>query len=269
MEDDAADTQSPAAPRARRSPRRAPPHLEPTNARTSPLPTAPAPATQRVGNSRTAIQVNLYGRLLGGGRNTGASPAAAANEEAPAAACPLPDLAAMERQRTVKRKPPEGARGRQKAIRTTKETVVPLERRLTEFPNECLKISAGKLFCLSCKEELPNLKERIKRHTSCAKHQDKKAEFQRASKANSQLFSDLADHFTTNSHESGVSDAMRPSTVLSALIACCCVMMLCRRVCLHQFTCSARGLSKGFSFPALHSAGSHTSGICLSGQGSL
>ncbi|KAL1518657.1 hypothetical protein AB1Y20_002945 [Prymnesium parvum] len=208
VEEDVPGRTQPPAPPARRSPRRTT-TFEATRAGASPR-VAPAPA-QRVGNSKTTIQVNLYGRLLGAGRNAGASPDAAAPApptlpvEAPAAASALPELAEMERQRKAKRKPPEGKRGRQKAIRTTKETVVPLERRLVEFPNECLKVSAGKLFCLPCKEELPNLKERIKRHTSCMKHQEKKAEFHRASKENDQLFSDLSEYFTGNSSESGAA----------------------------------------------------------------
>lgn len=82
----------------------------------------------------------------------------------------LPTLAAMERVRATKLKQELGPRGRQKAGRMTKETKVPLQKRVQQFPDETLKISNRKLFCECCREEMPNLKEGIKRHCESSKH---------------------------------------------------------------------------------------------------
>ena len=80
-----------------------------------------------------------------------------------------PELAGMERERQRKKKPPPvGDRGSAKGgIRQTPETGVGVEQRLREFPDQGLKISAGKIFCVPCKEVLPNLKHRVRESSPC------------------------------------------------------------------------------------------------------
>lgn len=116
----------------------------------------------------------------------------------------MPALAPLERERAKKRKLPEGPRGRNKAVRITKETTVSLDRRLFEFPKQGLKISAGKLFCLPCKEELPNLKESIKRHIGTGKHRKKLEKFNHSNDAELQMHNDLANYFDANPDAHGV-----------------------------------------------------------------
>ena len=70
----------------------------------------------------------------------------------------MPDLAAHERERVAKVKPPVGPRGRQVERRTTKETKVSCAERIRQFPGMGLKESASEILCLPCKESLPNIK---------------------------------------------------------------------------------------------------------------
>ncbi|KAL3926346.1 MAG: hypothetical protein SGPRY_003337, partial [Prymnesium sp.] len=151
--------------------------------RPSALPSAPALAALQ---ARTTVQVNLFGRSIGASSSMQQGSAASADAQLA--------LAALERACAPKREaPPKGDHGPAKAIpRSTKETDVPLEQRLEEFPEECLKVSGGKLFCPPCKEEWPNLKERIKRHVRCKKHLNHWASFERAKKKNADLINDVS-----------------------------------------------------------------------------
>jgi hypothetical protein len=107
--------------------------------------------------------------------------------------------------RAGKRKAPEGPRGRSKAVNVTKETKVSLAKRVEQFPDQGLKVSAGKIFCQPCKEELPNLKESIKRHIGSTKHQSKLDSFVKRSTSDNKLYRDLAVHFEEHDDEQGVS----------------------------------------------------------------
>lgn len=82
---------------------------------------------------------------------------------------------------------------------------MPLGQRLIEFPNESFKISGNKLFCHACKEELPNLKEGIKRHAACSKHKTKLNKHLKAIASNADLTIDLAEYFKNHRDEKGVS----------------------------------------------------------------
>lgn len=117
---------------------------------------------------------------------------------------PLPPLAPMERVRAPKQKLEAGPRGRQKAVKITKETKVPLQQRLKEFPNEFLKISNGVLFCTPCKMKLDNLKEQMKRHFETAKHVTNKEKFVKAGLATNDMRNDIAEHFEQNQDLHGV-----------------------------------------------------------------
>ncbi|KAK3287915.1 hypothetical protein CYMTET_4593 [Cymbomonas tetramitiformis] len=61
--------------------------------------------------------------------------------------------------------------------RTTKEPKIEPSKRITQFPNQCLRVSAGKLFCGCCKETLSLLKQSVKIHVLSAKHLGAKEKF--------------------------------------------------------------------------------------------
>lgn len=157
-------------------------------------------------SARASIQLNFFGRAAA------FAPSHAPHHPTPSAqagssgvsGCGV-SLSAHERQRAPKRKAPEGPRGRAKAARKTKESCIPIKTRLSEFPNEGFKLSAGKLFCQPCKEELVNLKEGIKRHVKSSKHKANLEKMQLADKAETSLSDDLANYFKENPDVNGVS----------------------------------------------------------------
>lgn len=114
-------------------------------------------------------------------------------------------MAEMERERAKKRKPPVGPRGRQKAVRVTAESKVPVAQRLVQFTNQGFKQSAGKLFCEPCREVLQNLKEGLKRHVKTAKHVDRLKAWCQDASASRRLGNDLGDYFAEHMNEQGVS----------------------------------------------------------------
>lgn len=110
----------------------------------------------------------------------------------------FPVLAEMERVRSKKRKAPEGPRGRSVGGRKTKETTVSIAQRLKEFPDQSLKESAGKIFCVACKEEQPNLKESLKRHVDSSKHKSRLVRLEQSSAHLTDLSHDLVEYFKSN-----------------------------------------------------------------------
>lgn len=111
------------------------------------------------------------------------------------------ELAEHERERAKKRKAPEGPRGRSKAARTSWEPKVKHDARLTEFPEQGLKISAGKLYCRPCAVTLPNIKSSIAHHVATNKHKVKLETFEKQLKADKDLRSELCDYYEANSDE--------------------------------------------------------------------
>ena len=61
-------------------------------------------------------------------------------------------------------------RGRQATERVTPESKVPLERRVTEFPDTSLAIVMGRLRCVCCKYDCPNIWSTISTHMKRPKH---------------------------------------------------------------------------------------------------
>lgn len=118
----------------------------------------------------------------------------------------MPELNELERVRAKKRKAPEGPRGRAKAGRTTKETSVSLKKRLEEFPDEGLVISAGELFCGPCKESISNLKEGMRRHFKTRKHMVNKSKMLAAKQSSRVWHNHLANYFANSSDEQGVRE---------------------------------------------------------------
>lgn len=155
------------------------------------------------------LLVNMFGRKQSTGssksRGEASTSAAPAPVAAPVPAASEPELAQHERQRQVKRKAPAGPRGRKKgAGRVTKETNIPLCERVKQFDEHGLKVSAGKLFCVPCKEELPNLKESIRRHIQSVKHRSKFKKLAERAVSNQDLHDDLAVYFEENKDQHGV-----------------------------------------------------------------
>ena len=79
-------------------------------------------------------------------------------------------MAAIERDRKEKQKPPVGKRGRHSAVRITSETNVSVPTRISQFPDQSLRDSAGKVFCGACMTVVPNLKSSISVHLETQKH---------------------------------------------------------------------------------------------------
>lgn len=191
-----------------------------------------------VARGNKTIQINLFGRAVP--RTHHAPPEANADNAAATAPAEaeVPDvagggryvereppmhipLAGIERVRATKRKAPEGPRGRSKAGRTSKETSISLQHRVdVDFKDTGLKVSGGKLFCGACKEELPNLKEAIKRHVNSAKHTKKFAALERAAASGKEIYNEIAEYFVQHPHEQGVScDAvLKSSAPLNAML---------------------------------------------------
>lgn len=115
----------------------------------------------------------------------------------------MPDLAAHERKRAANMKPPEGPRGRQVERRTTKETKVSCAERIRQFPGMGLKESAGQVYCVPCKELLPNIKSSIKGHVHRKKHMDTLAKYVEKNGDDEDVKELLSDHFKANPDESG------------------------------------------------------------------
>ena len=85
-----------------------------------------------------------------------------------------PQPAEIGRKRSIHRNyPPKGKRPSKGRGNFDPKTVTPAQR-VSEFRNECLCVSAGKLFCQACREELSTKRSVLKYHISSKKHQDRK-----------------------------------------------------------------------------------------------
>lgn len=85
---------------------------------------------------------------------------------------PIP--AEITRKRKLKTNPPPvGKRQCKGTVASDPKSVEP-KKRVREFPNEMLKVSAGTLFCEACREELGLKKSTIQNHVKSQKHVDSK-----------------------------------------------------------------------------------------------
>ncbi|KAK3236316.1 hypothetical protein CYMTET_53535 [Cymbomonas tetramitiformis] len=98
-----------------------------------------------------------------------------------------PALAAHERERAPSLKPPSGKKRAGGGVRITKEPKIEPSKRITEFSDQCLRISAGRLFCGCCKETLSLLKQSVKTHVLSAKHLGAKEKFVRRITENTKM----------------------------------------------------------------------------------
>ena len=117
----------------------------------------------------------------------------------------MPELASHERSRNVKQKAPVGKRSRQAAAHVTKQTSVSLRKRLQEFPNTGLTISAGKLFCLPCKIKLDNIKSSTADHVNRTKHKTNIDTFIKAQGADGLMKEQLTAYFKDHLDEKNSS----------------------------------------------------------------
>lgn len=82
-------------------------------------------------------------------------------------------------------------------------------QRVKEFDNEHLKVSAGKLFCSACREELSSKKSIVKNHVSSVKHSTGKERLQKSEKKTL----DIVDAFKTYDAEVHPSGETLPENV--------------------------------------------------------
>ena len=116
----------------------------------------------------------------------------------------MPDLAAHERERATKMKPPVGPRGRQLSPHTTKESKVSIAQRLREFPNLGLvEAPPGELFCRPCKTRVPNIKESIKDHVGRNKHKNMLQKYVARGGDDGEVKEFLVDYYHDHPDESG------------------------------------------------------------------
>lgn len=168
------------------------------------------PPSQSANRSRavrqTLVQMTISGERIAAPPEENVAARVEQEEELPrceagtsgsaAAASAVPTLAAIHRERSKKRQLPEEPRGPSKLGRFTKETKVTVIKRLSEFDDQGLTMSAGKLFCQACHEVQPNLKESIKRHLLTAKHIKNLENFKAKQEANQKVQDTLMQHFS-------------------------------------------------------------------------
>ena len=81
-----------------------------------------------------------------------------------------PQPSDLARSRQLKRNPPVGKKRHQPSKTSHDPKSVSLHQRLREFANENLTVSACKLFCMGCREELGLKVTVIKQHLKSKKH---------------------------------------------------------------------------------------------------
>ena len=88
----------------------------------------------------------------------------------------MPQMDAHERDRVLKQKKLSRLRGATRGTageHKTKETKVPIQKRVDENPKQSLKEAGGKLFCQCCHKTLQNLSGTIKIHVGSDDHKEK------------------------------------------------------------------------------------------------
>ncbi|KAK3274196.1 hypothetical protein CYMTET_17609 [Cymbomonas tetramitiformis] len=116
-----------------------------------------------------------------------------------------PALATNERNRVIRKKPPQGVRRAGGGHRASKEPSIEPAQRLREFPDQCLRISAGKLFCGCCKETLTVIKNSIKTHVVSAKHTRAKTAYFVQRDSDLEVKDALETYFTEHNDDSTAS----------------------------------------------------------------
>ncbi|KAK3238548.1 hypothetical protein CYMTET_51450 [Cymbomonas tetramitiformis] len=123
-----------------------------------------------------------------------------------------PALAAHERERAPVKKPPSGKKRAGGGVRITKEPKIKPSKRITQFPDQCLRVSAGRLFCGCCKESLSLLKQSVKTHVLSAKHLGAKEKFVLRRRDDEHVRDVLVEYF--KEHEDEVTANLDPEVHL-------------------------------------------------------
>ena len=90
-----------------------------------------------------------------------------------------PKASELSRKRKVQENPSKGKRRHlPRGSQTDPKSVTPSQR-VREFPTEQLTVSAGKLFCSACREELGLKRSVVQAHIKAAKHADGKKRLER------------------------------------------------------------------------------------------
>ena len=84
-----------------------------------------------------------------------------------------PQRSEISRKRSVKTNPPAGKCQCKGRSASDPKGVEP-RKRVQDFPNEMLKVSAGVLFCEACREELGLKKSIVQNHIRSKKHKKKR-----------------------------------------------------------------------------------------------
>ena len=93
--------------------------------------------------------------------------------------CPRPSELSRNRKVHCNPPPPKGKK-RSSGERGLNDPHVPPSKRVSEYPNEQLVVSAGRLFCRACREILSLKRRTVESHIKSAKHvESKKAVEQR------------------------------------------------------------------------------------------
>lgn len=120
----------------------------------------------------------------------------------------VPELAALERGRMIPQKRGTSSSGTSwgvLGIHKTASTKVPLDQRVSEFPDNALTVAAstrGKtLFCRCCKKELQNILGTIKTHISSERHKENLQRWVKRNKGDNQIATFLHEHFKQHPDE--------------------------------------------------------------------
>ena len=90
-----------------------------------------------------------------------------------------PTAADINRKRKIKsNSPPVGTRHCKGTTSSDPKSVEP-SKRVKDFPGECLNVSAGKLFCSACREELSLKRSTVTNHVRSQKHETSKKNLQK------------------------------------------------------------------------------------------
>jgi len=84
-----------------------------------------------------------------------------------------PDMSELSRKRKVMKNPPIGKKRAHSNCQSNPKGIKP-QQRVKEYPSEPFIVSAGKLFCQGCREELPLKKSSISYHIKSSKHSNGK-----------------------------------------------------------------------------------------------
>ena len=105
-----------------------------------------------------------------------------------------PTSAEISRKRkTSHNRPPKGKKRSKGSGRNNPKSVTP-QHRVTKYPNQCLTVSNGKLFCLACREEISLKTSIISNHVKSVKHNSGKKALQSKQKKDMELVQTLRSY---------------------------------------------------------------------------